>query len=38
MEGRRYRVEIKRSARKEIRAITRVKDRQRVVARIAALA
>ncbi len=34
----RYRVEIKRSAAKEIRAISRKKDRQRVVARIAALA
>lgn len=34
----RYRVEIKRSAAKEIRAISRKKDRQRVVARIEALA
>jgi mRNA interferase RelE/StbE len=34
----RYRIEIKRSAAKEIRAIGRKKDRQRVVARIAALA
>lgn len=33
-----YWVEIKRSAAKEIRAIARKKDRQRVVARIAALA
>ena len=34
----RYRIEIKRSAAKEIRAIGRKKDRQRVVARIQALA
>ena len=34
----RYRVEIKRSATKEIRAIGRDADRRRVVARIAALA
>ena len=34
----RYRVEIKRSAAKEIRSISRKKDRQRVVARIEALA
>jgi mRNA interferase RelE/StbE len=34
----RYRIEIKRSAAKEIRAISRKKDRQRVVARIKALA
>ena len=34
----RYRIEIKRSAAKEIRAIGRKKDRQRVVARIGALA
>ena len=34
----RYRVEIKTSAAKEIRAISRKKDRQRVVARIGALA
>lgn len=34
----RYRIEIKRSAAKEIRAIPRKKDRQRVVARIEALA
>jgi len=33
-----YRVEIKRSAAKEIRAIGRKKDRQQVVARIGALA
>ena len=33
-----YRIEIKRSAAKEIRAIRRKKDRQRVVERIAALA
>lgn len=34
----RYRIEIKRSAAKEIRAIGRKKERQRVVARIEALA
>ncbi len=34
----RYRIEIKRSAAKEIRAISRKKDRQRIVARIGALA
>ena len=34
----RYRIEIKRSAAKEIRAIPRKKDRQRVVARIEELA
>lgn len=34
----RYRIEIKRSAEKDIRAISRKKDRQRVVARIEALA
>ena len=34
----RYRIEIKRSAAKEIRAISQKKDRQRVVDRIAALA
>ena len=34
----RYRIEIKRSAAKEIRAIGRKKERQRVVARIGALA
>lgn len=34
----RYRIEIKRSAAKEIRAISLKKDRQRVVARIEALA
>ena len=34
----RYRIEIKRSAAKEIRAIGRKKDRQRVVDRIGALA
>ena len=33
-----YRIEIKRSAAKEIRAIRRKADRQRIVARIAALA
>lgn len=33
-----YRIELKRSAAKEIRAIARKKDRQRVVERIAALA
>ena len=33
-----YRVEIKKSAAKEIRAISRKKDRQRVIERIAALA
>ena len=33
-----YRIEIKRSAAKEIRAIVRKKDRQRVVERIASLA
>ena len=33
-----YRIEIKRSAAKEIQAISRKKDRQQVVARIAALA
>ena len=32
-----YRIEIKKSAAKEIRAISRKKDRQRVVGRIAAL-
>ena len=37
-EPERYRIEIKRSAAKEIRSITRKADRQRVVARIAALA
>jgi mRNA interferase RelE/StbE len=33
-----YRIEVKRSAAKEIRAITRKQDRERVVERIAALA
>lgn len=33
-----YRLEVKRSAAKEIRAITRKQDRERVVERIAALA
>lgn len=33
-----YRIEIKKSAAKEIRAITRTRDRQRVVERIASLA
>ncbi|MEM1041219.1 MAG: type II toxin-antitoxin system RelE/ParE family toxin [Bacteroidota bacterium] len=33
-----YRIEVKRSAAKEIRSISRKKDRQRVVARIRALA
>lgn len=33
-----YRIELKKSAAKEIRAIARKKDRQRVVERIAALA
>ena len=37
-EPERYRIEIKRSAAKEIRAITRKADRQRVVERIAGLA
>lgn len=34
----RYRIEIKRSAAKELRAVSRKKDRQRIVARIGALA
>lgn len=38
MTAGRYRVEIRRSAAKEIRSITRAKDRKRVVARIEALA
>ena len=33
-----YKIEIKRSAQKEIRKLTRKKDRQRIIARIAALA
>jgi len=33
-----YRIEIKRSAQKEIRALPRKKDRQRIIDRIAALA